>query len=260
VLVAEARRSARRVAVLGGSGVIFGLVLLAVEGGRGLYVFGLIPLPWLLVAVGVLLPTLFFAQLSELRALDFRLVADGVYSRDAMIPWDEVAEVYHGGAVVLAKGVIRSGEIRRLRIVAKNGRAIDLELRLFGGVSKEVPLALAAITDALIGEILDRQRRELDARLDAGERVRFGDALWVGADGVAKSREDAHPIALASITGVAVDVGALRLHYTDGRGRPRTRALGKVQEIANVHLLERALRPREPSAPASPREHPTAAG
>lgn len=245
-LLAEVRRSARKIAILGGVGVALGLLTWAIGAGRHTYIFGLVPIHWFLVAAGAIVPLIAYSQVSELRDLDFRLTADGVRSRDATIPWDEVAEVYHGGTIILAQGLIRSGENRRLRIVAKDGRTIELELRLFGRASKEVPGALAAITGEIVETIVDRQRRELDARLDAGERVRFGDALWIGADGVAKSPEDQRPIALASVTGITCDEGRLRLHYADAKGRPSSRAIGKFQETANVHLLEWALRDRDP--------------
>lgn len=241
VLLAAIQRSTRAIALLGAGLIGLALFLQWTGAARGLHVWGLFPLHGFMIALGLLVPIITYARAAEFRALQFTLVGAGVRTRDAMIPWDEIVEIYRGGAVHVAHGILRAGEVRLLRIVARDGREIRLELRLFGRVSKDVSRALTTITETLLRHVDERQRRELDARLAAGERVRFSDALWIGADGVSRSREDREPIPRASVRGIECVDGRLQLRHQDAGGRVRTRSLGEVEETANLHLIERAL-------------------
>lgn len=246
ILLAAVQRSTRAMVVVGASLVVLALFVYLTGASKHQYVLGVLPLPWFMLALGALVPIVAVARASAFKALEFRLVGGGVRTSDTSILWDDIAEIYRGGTVYLAQGLIRSGEERRLRIVARDGRQIEVELRLFGRESKEVARALTAITEELLRHVLERQRRELAGRLAAGERVRFNDELWIGADGVARSRDDPGPIPLASVLGIECDDGRLKLHYVDAKRRPRSRSLGAFQETANVHLLDWALQPREP--------------
>ncbi|MEZ4428990.1 MAG: hypothetical protein R3A51_15030 [Nannocystaceae bacterium] len=243
-LLAAVQRSTRAVTLLGGGLGMFGVIIQVTGVADDLYVWGLIPVPLFMIILGPLAVIVTFVRAAEFKALEFGLTDVGVRSRDALIRWEDVAEVYLGGTTYLAEGLIRSAEERHLRVVAKDGREIELSLRLFGRMSPESSRALASIVGALLRRVGDRQRAELEARMEAGERVRFSDTLWIGADGVAEGQRDPAPIPLARVRGLECNNGRLTLRYVNEKQRLRTRSLGLIAEIANPHLLEAALLPR----------------
>lgn len=239
--------STRAFLAMGAGAVAFGLLLTLTGVADDLYLFGLIPVNGFLVVAGVLVLIATLARAAEFKALDFQLTDACVFSRGTEIPWDEIREIYRGGTVYLAQGVVRSGEDRFLRVVGQGEDEIEFELKFLGRLSKEAASAHDAIVETLVLKTVERHREELDARLAAGERVCFGDELWIGRDGVALDRYDPEPIPLDRVVGLECDNGVLKLRYQNARQRVRTRRLGELRETANVHLLDWALRPVEPA-------------
>ena len=162
-LLAAVQRSTRAVTLLGGGLGMFGVIIQVTGVADDLYVWGLIPVPLFMIILGPLAVIVTFVRAAEFKALEFGLTDVGVRSRDALIRWEDVAEVYLGGTTYLAEGLIRSAEERHLRVVAKDGREIELSLRLFGRMSPESSRALASIVGALLRRVGDRQRTELEA-------------------------------------------------------------------------------------------------
>ncbi len=245
IIHAAVGRSMRLLAILGALGALLGLSLMLTGSVDRVVAFGVIPLPWFMLGLGGLCTLVAYSRWAEFKELGFELVGAGVRTRESVIAWEDIRELYRGGTTDLAQGLIRSGEDRKITIVAKDGRVIKLDLKFIRQVSPPVKEAFDALCSQIVRRISEPQRRELDARLAAGERVRFNDKLWVGADGVAWGDEGPPKIPLGAVRGLEAVEGHLKLHYLDNKGDARTRAIGRFGQTANVHLLDDVLgRPR----------------
>ena len=235
-------RSVRVAVLLGVTGALLGLLLELLSPRNDLVAFGIIPMTWFTIGLGGLCVLAAYSRWIEFKELEFELVDAGVRTRETLITWEEVREFYRGGTIYLAQGLIHSGADRKLKIVAKDDRVIELDLKFVGRISQAVKAAFDEVCEQIVRRISDRQRRELDARLIAGERVRFNDSLWVGEQGLSFRREGPPDVELASVQGLEVVEGRLKLRYLDAKGRPRAQAIGRFRETANVHLLAAYLR------------------
>ena len=223
------------------------------------YVFRLIPASWTVLVIGVLLIVGgAFTYLQALRSPKTRISPDGVRSGTEFIPWSDVDRTYFGGT----RG--DGWDIRTIRVVAKDGRQIELQYSFSSSMSEVDEQAFADLRASVLQHVGARLWTELAELLNAGGKYEFLPGVFVAGEGFVEA-DGGRLLPWSHIEGYEVLKGSLNVTYRDAQGGGRAWQVGDIAQAANFDilctLLDRMIPQQQPAQqPQQPVQQPQRAG